>query len=157
VPDDVARRDAEAALKPARQPQRRGALGAAAHHVGIRDADVLDPDRAVVQPDRVPAAPAERDELVDRAVAIDQKVRADAGPLAELDVGRVRGERLESRFEAARAGVVLDDHLRLDELRLRLAVVAQRVAPHLALAVRAERDRIPLDRRLRRGGGGRHL
>ncbi|HKH16087.1 MAG TPA: hypothetical protein VKA57_01070, partial [Solirubrobacteraceae bacterium] len=136
MPDHVAREDAEAALEPARQPQRRAALGPAPHHVGVRDADVLDPDRAVVEPDGVAAAPAQRDELVDRAVVVDEEVRADSGPLAELDVGRVGGERLERRFEAARAGVVLDDHLRLDELRLRLAVVAQRVAPHLALAVR---------------------
>jgi hypothetical protein len=117
---------------------------------------VLDPDRAVVQADRVAAAPAQPDQLVDRAVAIDQEVRADARPLAELDVGRIRGERVERRAEAARRGVVLHDHLRIDEPGLRLAVVAPRVAPHLGPTVGPEGDRVPLDRGLGRGGRRRH-
>ena len=114
VADHVARADPEAVLEPAREPQGGGELAAVAHHVGVGDADVLDPDRGVVEPDRVAAAPAQRDELVDRAVAVDQEVRADAGQLAELDVGRVRGERVVRGAELRRRRVVLDDQLRVD-------------------------------------------
>ena len=95
MPDHVARADPEAVLQVARERERGGELRRAAHDVAVGDADVLDPDRGVVEPDGVPAAPAQRDELVDHAVAIDDEVRADAGPLAVLHVGRVGRERVE--------------------------------------------------------------
>ena len=37
---------------------------------------MLDPDRDVVQPDGVAAHDVERDELVDRSVAVDDEMRA---------------------------------------------------------------------------------
>jgi len=40
---------------------------------------MLDSERGVVQADGVAAAPLERDELVDRAVAVDDEVRAAPG------------------------------------------------------------------------------
>ena len=86
-------------------------------------ADLLDPDRRPVQADGVTAADAERDELVDRAVAVDHEVRAVAGKLVQLRVGRVRGERVPGAGEALVVGEVLDDHVRGGELPGRLAVV----------------------------------
>ena len=81
------RRDVELLLQPARQPQRAAQHRAVAHHRRVGGADVLDADRAVVEPDGVAAAQLQRDELVDGPVRVDQEVRADAGQLAELDVG----------------------------------------------------------------------
>ena len=124
VADHVTGADAVARLQPAGERERRGELRGAADDVGVGDPDVLDPDRGLVEPDRVAAAPLERDELVDRAVAVDQEVRADAGPLAELDVRRVGRERVEGGAVARGRRVVLDDHVRVDQLRLAVAVVA---------------------------------
>ena len=69
-------------LVPAHQPdgqrERRLQLPRVVEDRGVARADVLDPDRRPVQPDRVPAADAERHELVDRAVRVDHEVRARA-------------------------------------------------------------------------------
>ena len=54
---------------------------------GQRLLDHLDPDRPVVEADRVPAAHVEAGQLVDRAVLLDDELRADARALAE---GRAR-------------------------------------------------------------------
>ena len=116
------------------------------------------PNGDVVEPDRVAADPLQPHELVDRAVAVDDEVRADAGPLAELDVGRVGGERVVGRAVGAGGGEVLDDRLRGEQPRAVEAVVAARVGAGLADAVGAERDRRPDDPRLRdrgRAGGVR--
>ena len=107
---------------------------------------MLDPERDVVEPDGVPAHPLQPHELVDRAVAVDDEVRAHAGALAELDVGRVGGEGVEGGAVGAGGREVLDDHLRLEQPRAVEAVMAAGVGAHLALAVAAERDRRPLDR-----------
>ncbi len=142
--------DAEAVLQPARERERGADHRPAAHDVGVRDADVLDADRRVVEADRVAAAPLQRHELADRPVAVDQEVRADARALAELDVGRVGRERVPRRAVRRARRVVLDDHLRVAQPRDRRAVVALGVGAHLRLARIAERDPVPLDRRLGR-------
>ena len=84
--------DPVAAAQPAREPQRRRQLALVAQHLAVAEADVLDPDRRVVQPDRVPAHDRARDELVDRAVAVDHVVRA-----------RARAARLQLGVRAVRA------------------------------------------------------
>ena len=81
-------------------------------------------------------------QLRDRAVAVDQVVRAHPGQLAELDVGRVLGERVVGRLEAVGRGVVLDDHARPAQPEVVDPVVAAGVGAHLALALGAERDRL---------------
>ena len=136
--------------------QRRDQLAAPAHHVGVGHPDVLDADRDVVEPDRVPAHPLQPHELVDRAVAVDDEVRADARALAELDVGRVGRERVPRRPVGAGRREVLDDRLRLEQPRAVEPVVALRVRAHLADAVGAERDRRPDDRGPLRGGARAH-
>ena len=95
----------------------------------------------------MPAPGARRDELVDGPVLLDHVVAADAGRLAE-----VRGVGVEGapdRVVAVGGGEVEDDHLRVGELELALAVVAVGVAGHLALALMAVRDVIRLDLGLR--------
>ena len=120
VPDDVLGRDAELRLQPARQPQRRAHLLRVAQHLRVARADVLDPDRRVVEPDGVAAHVAQRHELVDLAAAVDDEVRADAGQLVQLGVRHVGRERVLRRAERVRHGDVLDDHLRgLQQRRVR--------------------------------------
>ncbi len=165
VPDHVPRPDAEAVLQPPRESQRRRKLAPVAHDVAVADAHVLDADGRPVQADRVTAHQAQRDELVDGAVARDQEVRTDAGALVQLHVRRIRGERVEGRLEAPRRGEVLDDHLRIGQAVRVDAVVPAGVAPHLALALASEWNRVLDDGRpyclvLRLNGGvrrrGRH-
>ena len=146
--------DAVARLQPAREAQRRAQLLGAAEDLGVGVADVLDADRAVVEPDRVAADVPEADELVDRAVLVDDEVRAHAGPLVQLDVGRVGGERVPGRGERRGDRVVLDDHLRLEAVGAR-AVVALGVRAGLGAAFGAEGDAAPDDVRARGGRGGR--
>jgi hypothetical protein len=57
----------------------------------------------------------------------------------------VRGEVVPRRIERGPVGVVLDDHLGVRELVRAFAVVALRIASHLPLAGRAERDLLPHD------------
>ena len=71
--------------------------------LGISDHFTLDdlyPDRRLVEPDRVAAAGVEPGELVDRAVLVDDELRADAGRLAERRGGR--GERVVDRSVGGR-------------------------------------------------------
>ena len=55
----------------------------------------------------------EPDELVDRAVAVDDEMRARAGQLVQLRVRNVGAERVVRRRERRRRGDVLDDRTRL--------------------------------------------
>ena len=97
VADDVVVGDAVLRLQPAREPQRGAQHLDVAEHPGLAEADVLDPDRRPVQPDRVAADPLQRDELVDGAVRVDDEVRAGARQLVQLDVGDVGREGVEGR------------------------------------------------------------
>ena len=123
-------------------------------HVALAEADVLDPDRRPVQPDGVAAHQPERHELVDRPVAIDDEVRADARQLAELAVGHVGSEGVERRAERRALGHVLDDHARAHEPVAVQAVVAAGVGGHLRAPACRVGDRRPGDRRAG-GRGGR--
>ena len=129
--------------------QRRAQLAPAAHDVGVGEADVLDPDRDVVEPDRVAARQRSGTSWwIVPSRSIDE-VRADAGALAELDVGRVGGERVERGARASSSGVVLDDHLRLEQPRAvdRRSGGARRRAS--GAGGRRRRGSGPADRRLR--------
>ena len=142
VPDHVARGDAVATLQRSREPERRSQLTAVAHHLGVALADVLDADRRVVQADGVPAHDGRPHEPVDRAVAVDHEVRADARQLVQLLVRLVAGEQVEDGRERGRGGVVLDDHLRVAEPPVVEAVVALRVVGHVGAPLGAVRDRL---------------
>ena len=123
-------------------------LARVAEDLAVARPDVLDPDRRVVEPDRVAAHDRQRNELVDRPVLVDHEVRADTRQLAELDVGCVAGEVVVGRRERLVRRVVLDDHV-WRETPARDPVVADRVRAHLGLPLGAEHDRLPDDRRLR--------
>src|SRR5438552_2975811 len=114
VADHVADLDVEAAREPGRELERGADLDLVVEDLPVARADVLDPDRDVVEPHRVPAHDVELDELVDRPVAVDDEVRAVSGESAELAVRRVRGEAVPGGREAVATGVVLDDHLRME-------------------------------------------
>src|SRR2546421_2804168 len=74
VSDHVADPDAEPADEPGRELERRAELRVVAEDLSVGCAHVLDPDRDVVEPDGVPAHHAETDELIDRAVAVDDEM-----------------------------------------------------------------------------------
>ena len=93
----------------------------------------------------MPADDARRDEPVDRAVAVDHEVRADAGLLAEVRC--VRGERRVRGGERVGRCVVLHDHVRVHEPPAVDAVVALRVRARLGEPGRPERDRLHDDAR----------
>ena len=78
VPDHVPQLDPERAHQPERQGATPGS-GAACPRICGRSSRLLDPERRPVQPDGVPADRGQADELVDRPVAVDHEVRADAG------------------------------------------------------------------------------
>ena len=98
-------------------------------------ADVLDPDRGPVHPDRVPAPDPQVHELVDRPVGVDQEVRAHPRLLAQMRA--VRREVVPRGVERGPVRVVLDDDLGIRELVRALAVVALRVARPSAACARA--------------------
>ena len=75
--------------------------------------DVLDPDRRVVEADRVAAHEPQRDELVDRAVAVDDEVRAESGSSCSSGSGASGAKVFRVGGRARRDGDVLDDHLRV--------------------------------------------
>ena len=107
------RADPVARLQPAGEPQRGAQLAPAAHDLGVGEADVLDPDRDVVEPDGVAAH-----HLSDTSWWIvpsrsTMKCAHTPGPLVQLDVGRVGGERVVRGGVRRRGGEVLDDHLRV--------------------------------------------
>src|SRR3954452_1790679 len=79
VPDHVADADVEAVDEPRRELERGADLSAVVEDFGVGRADVLDPDRDVVEPDGVAAHDVQADELVDPAVSVDDEVRARAG------------------------------------------------------------------------------
>ena len=67
-------------------------------------------------------------------------VGADARQLTQLGVGAVGGEGVEHRLRRVRHRQVQDDHARVDQAVVVDAVVAPRVAAHVALAVGPEGD-----------------
>ena len=71
------------------------------------------------------------------------------GQRVQLRVRNVLREGVVRRRKGRRRGVVLDDHLRVQDVRVD-PVVPLRVLRHLGLALRAERDRLPHDVRPRR-------
>src|SRR5438067_4415295 len=149
VPDHVPDPDVEAIDEPRRQLERGADLRSVAEDLAVGRAHVLDADRDVVEPDGVAAHDVQAHELVDRPVVAHDEVDARTRKLAELRVGRVPGEAVPRRGEAVAAGVVLDDHLRVEAPRVD-AVVLLGVRGHLGLPPRAVRDRLPDDVRLRR-------
>ncbi len=148
VADHIAERDPVAAHQPGGEPERGGELARVAEDLPVARADVLDPDRRPVETDRVAAPDGQAHQLVDGAVPVDDEVRARAGPLVQLGVGRVGCERVPGGREALVRGVVLDDHARVLQLPRRLAVVPRVVRGGLAQARGAERHGLPDDRRL---------
>ena len=113
VADHVAHADPEAAAQVLGQVQRGVQLAAVAEHVGVAEADVLDPDRGPVEADGVAAAGAQVDELEDPPGGADDEVAADVGQLVQLGVGDVGGEGVADGGGAAGDGDVLDDHVRV--------------------------------------------
>ena len=82
MPDHVRERDAVAVHQPERQLQRGAHLPWVVEDRRVARADVLDADRGPVEADGVAADRRQRDELVDRAVAVDHEVRARSRQLA---------------------------------------------------------------------------
>src|SRR6266511_1886066 len=78
VADHALDRDPEAAAQPLGELQRGVELRRPVEDVAVAEADVLDSDRDVVEPDDVPAADRGRDELGNPAAAADRVVGADA-------------------------------------------------------------------------------
>jgi len=76
---------------------------------------VLDADRGPVQANRVSADERQADQLVDRAVSINDELRAGPRLFGELWIRRVGGEGRPGRRERPVAGVVLDDYVRADK------------------------------------------
>src|SRR3954453_1778298 len=97
-----------------------------------------DPDRGPVEAGGVAAAGAGGGELEDPAGGGDHEVGADVGQLVQLDVGDVGREGVVDGGRGAGLGDVLDDHVRVAQPPLAVAVVAQRVGGHLAPAFGAE-------------------
>ena len=90
---------------------------------------------------------AQRDELVDGAVLVDDEVRARGRQLVQLGVGDVAGEGVVGRLEGVGHRVVLDDDLRVIQAEVVDAVVAPGVGAHLLAARGPEGDRALDDRR----------
>src|SRR4051794_23678384 len=86
VADHVRAPDPVARHQPARQRQGGPHLHRIGEHLLVRTAGVLDPDRRVVEPDRMAAHDRQRHELVDRPVAVDDEVRAGARQLVQLGI-----------------------------------------------------------------------
>src|SRR5439155_20926155 len=84
--------------------------------------DHLDADRELVQSDRMPAADARSDELVDAALLSDHKMRAHTGRLAE--VRSVGCERVPDRAVTRGVGEVEDDRPTVAKSPCALAIVA---------------------------------
>ena len=102
-----------------------------AQDLAVARPHVLDPDRGLVEPDHVPAAHVERDELVDRAVRVDDEVRAGAG----FSPGGSRWtRRVPGAVEAGAVGVVLDDHVRVRQHGVRCRSGAASTRPSAAAA-----------------------
>ena len=99
VPDHVARRGSRSASCSQRvSAQRRGELrGAGPSRRASETPTCSIPIARVLSPTVCRHIQLQRHELVDRAVAVDDEVRAHARALAELDVGRVGGERVVGR------------------------------------------------------------
>ena len=117
--------------EPQRQLDRGRELARVAEDLGVARADVLDADRRPVEADGVAAADAEPDELVDRAVAVDDEVGAHAGHLVQLRIGRVRREGRPRRGERVACRVVLDDDAGMGQAPGAVAVVPGRVGGRL--------------------------
>ncbi len=150
--DHVPDPDPEALLEPADQVQSGVDLAVAVKDLAVGPMRAspgllhhLDPDRAVVQPDRVPAADRRPDEPVNAPVLCDHEVRADAGPLSH--VGSVRGERLPRGPVRRAGGEVQDDRPRIEKAPPAFSVVALRVGGHLVLSPVPVGDRIAVDPR----------
>jgi len=129
VADDVPHRNPEALLQPTGEMQGCVDLPIAAQDLTVRPMraaagllDHLDSDRAVVQPDRVPATDPRPDEPVDPAALFDHEVRADPGQLPHI--WGVGGERLPCRPVARPSGEVKDDRPRMVQTPLPPAVVS---------------------------------
>ena len=97
--DHIACGQVEPVDQPGGQAQGRAPLPGVAHHFAIRHGHMFDPDRAVIQADRVAAADVGADQLVDRSVAVDHEVGARARALAQFRIRRVGAERGEDRCE----------------------------------------------------------
>ena len=152
MPDHVAHRDAVPAAQPRDQREHAVDLRSAGEDLLIGPAagrpgllHHLDPDRPVVDADRVAAHHVQRRLLVDRAVLVDDEVRAGAGQLAV--VGRVVREGGVDAGIARRRREVQDDQPRMAEPRSVDAVVALRVGRHLGPAGCGVGNRILGDRR----------
>jgi len=117
-------------------------------------ADVFYSDAQVVQPDDVPAADPEPDQLVDAASRGDREMRAGVGQLTELRVRVVRGESVEDLSDRSGNGVMLDDLEVLLQAPFPLAVMTLRVPGHLMLAFDAERNQLLADLWLDPAGAG---
>ena len=145
-----------AAAQPAREPQRRGHLARVAEDLGVAEADVLDPDRGVVQPDGVAAHDRAPDELVDRAVRSITKCAHVPGSSCSSESGRSGANVLYVCCEVSTSPC---SARRSPSGRAagtsRSRSGGSRRPPSRASALRAERDRPLDDRRLRRGGGER--
>ena len=86
VADHVRERDPVAPMSQSVSASDERICAASPSTCASDSADVLDPDRRPVEPDGVPARCVELDELVDRAVAIDDEVRARPRQLVQLGV-----------------------------------------------------------------------
>ena len=130
VADHVGQRDAVPRHQPGGQRERDAHLRRVAEHLGVGESDVLDPDRDLVQPDRVPAHDVERHELVDRPVAVDDEVRARAG---QLSAARRRERRLRTCCRPTRSVVVAVTcstiDARMQDVRVDAVVPLARTAP----------------------------
>ena len=117
---------------------------------------MLDPDRRPVDADAWRQRDRQVDELVDRARrARSTKCEQVPGSSCSSASGLSGAKMVARGARRRRLGPVLDDHLRIAQPPLALAVVAQRVGGHLGAPLGRERD-VPLDDR-RRGTVPRRL
>src|SRR5690348_16875291 len=79
VADHVADPNVEPVDEPCAQLERRAELRPVVEDLAVRGADMLDPDRDVVEPDGVAAHDVQAHELVDPAAPADDEVRARPG------------------------------------------------------------------------------
>src|SRR5438132_5525128 len=111
VADHVSDPNSESTTEPSHQGKAGVHLMAIPKDLRIAEPDVFDADSSPVQADRVPAQDADRDQLVNRSVLVDDEVRTRTGKLVQLAVRRVWSERVVGRSKVGSHGVVDYDHV----------------------------------------------
>ncbi len=152
VADDVADFNVVGAADPTSQLDCGGELPAVAHDLGVGYTHVLHPDRTVVQTNCVAAHVTQWHELVDRAVGVNDEVRAGPGQLAKLHIWLVRREGVVGGCVVGGLSPVFNQNARCEQVGV-LAVMADCVGSHLPLADWPKRNPTVDDPRLRHGSG----